>query len=169
MTLYLTAAHTRLLGSAGTSGDLSPQDRAWRAAVERTMSEHQEQVTVIQWKDAHLAQLPALALLYAVPNGGDRHPATAARLRAEGVVKGVPDLVLPVPRPRRPSDPPSPPGTPPGWWCGWYGELKRVKGGRVAKEQRDWHARLTAAGYFVAVYRGGAAMIAGLCDYLGND
>lgn len=33
-------------------------------------------------------------LLYAVPNGGQRNAATGARLKAEGVLAGVPDLVL---------------------------------------------------------------------------
>ncbi len=42
--------------------------------------------------------IPELKLLFAIPNGGKRTPATAARLKAEGVLAGVPDLFLPVPR-----------------------------------------------------------------------
>lgn len=36
--------------------------------------------------------------MFAIPNGGHRHKATAGRLKAEGVRAGVPDLCLPVPR-----------------------------------------------------------------------
>lgn len=43
-------------------------------------------------------RFPELALLYHVPNGGSRNKIEAARLRAQGVKSGVPDLCLPVAR-----------------------------------------------------------------------
>jgi hypothetical protein len=36
--------------------------------------------------------------LFAIPNGGHRHPATAQRLKREGVLPGIPDLLLALPR-----------------------------------------------------------------------
>ena len=43
-------------------------------------------------------QYPNLApLLFSVPNGGFRNKATAIRMKAEGVVRGVSDLILFVP------------------------------------------------------------------------
>ena len=43
-------------------------------------------------------QYPKLAkLLFAVPNGGFRNKATAARMKAEGIVAGVSDLILLIP------------------------------------------------------------------------
>lgn len=36
-------------------------------------------------------------LLFAVPNGGHRHPAVAAKLKAQGVRAGVPDVFLMIP------------------------------------------------------------------------
>ena len=62
------------------------------------MREHSEQVAVIQWARANRGTWPELDLLFAIPNGGHRDVRTAARLRAEGVLAGVPDLFLPVSR-----------------------------------------------------------------------
>ena len=63
------------------------------------MSEHQIQSALISWWHLqHKAYgLPAFAL-FAIPNGGARTPATGAMLKREGVRKGVPDLLLAVPR-----------------------------------------------------------------------
>ena len=59
--------------------------------------EHREQANVIRWWAlAHRGfGLPEFALL-AVPNGGLRTQATAGKLYAEGVRRGVYDLELPV-------------------------------------------------------------------------
>jgi len=58
-------------------------------------SEHQEQVEVIWWwrKNHERYNLPEFAL-FAIPNGGVRDPITASRLKAEGVRRGVLDLML---------------------------------------------------------------------------
>jgi hypothetical protein len=60
------------------------------------MSEHLEQCTVIEWARLNEERYPALKLLFAVPNGGQRHKAVAVKLKNEGVKSGVPDLILPV-------------------------------------------------------------------------
>lgn len=73
--------------------------------------------------------------LFAVPNGGIRHIQEAVRLKAEGVQRGVPDLILPIPR---------------GKHCGAYLELKANKG-RLSEEQKDWLRFLEAQGYAVEV------------------
>jgi VRR-NUC domain len=39
-------------------------------------------------------------MLFAIPNGGHRHPAVAGKLKAEGVRAGIPDMMLAVPRGR---------------------------------------------------------------------
>lgn len=54
--------------------------------------EHRLQTACVQW---FRYQYPQLApLLFAVPNGGQRNPKTAARLKEEGVTPGVADLIL---------------------------------------------------------------------------
>lgn len=82
---------------------------------------------------------PELELLYHVPNEGKRSYKTAARLKAEGLKSGVPDICLPVPR---------------GGYHGLYIELKRVKNSRVTQDQLDWIEALIAQGYVAAVCRG---------------
>lgn len=61
--------------------------------------EHIEQKFLMTWASLTAkGKYPELALLYAIPNGGNRHIATAMKLKAEGVRSGVPDLHLPVAR-----------------------------------------------------------------------
>lgn len=61
------------------------------------MSEHDEQVTVFQVLEMNERKYPFLKWIYAVPNGGHRHPAVAGRLKAEGVKAGVSDVCIPIP------------------------------------------------------------------------
>jgi hypothetical protein len=108
------------------------------------MSESAEQRALFQWARFATAQHPDLRLLFAIPNGGARHKATAGRLKAEGVRLGVPDLCLPVPR---------------GPYAALYIELKRphAKGkpkGRTSQEQLWWLGELQAVGNFAGVVYG---------------
>jgi len=56
-------------------------------------SEHDLQASCIKWFD-HQFGRRADVLLFAIPNGGHRHPAVASKLKAEGVRAGIPDLCL---------------------------------------------------------------------------
>lgn len=62
------------------------------------MSEHNEQVALFHWAKLTQTQIPELAWLYAIPNGGKRHIRVAQKLKAEGVKPGVWDIDLPIPR-----------------------------------------------------------------------
>lgn len=58
----------------------------------RSEPEHDLQVDCVRWFSL---QYPSLrGRLFAVPNGGHRSKTEAARLKAEGVVAGVSDLIL---------------------------------------------------------------------------
>lgn len=115
-------------------------------------SEHQEQVALFEWAALMEPQIPELGLMFAVPNGGKRPAATAARLKDEGVKPGVPDTFLLVPR------------------RGFHGlviEMKRTKGGSVSPEQRRWIDALRAQGYYVQVCKGFEVAKTEICAYLG--
>ena len=55
--------------------------------------EDDEQKALIQWARAYKNDAEKII---AIPNGGKRNPREAARLKAQGVTAGVPDLFLPV-------------------------------------------------------------------------
>lgn len=122
-------------------------------------TEHEEQCALMAWAALHEWHEPRMAMLFAIPNGGHRSPATAGRLKAEGVRAGVPDLCLPVVgRARRDLAAELAP-------CLWI-ELKRTKGGAVSPEQRAWHERLRKQGHRVEVCRGWIAAAGVVADYL---
>lgn len=98
-------------------------------------SEHEHQSALMLWAKYTAKSHPELRLLHAIPNGGQRSPITAARLKAEGVMPGIPDLHLPVPR---------------GRYCGLWIELK-AHGGRATDNQRAVMAMLTEYGNRVAL------------------
>lgn len=90
-------------------------------------------------------------MLYHVPNGGSRNRIEAARLKAQGVKSGVPDIVLPAAR---------------GEYHGLYIELKRQRGGRISEEQKKWIAGLTEQGYRAEVCEGWEAAAKVIIEYL---
>ncbi len=61
------------------------------------MSEHDEQAALFAWASFNEDLIPQLAMLYAIPNGGQRHVLVARKLKAEGVKAGVWDVALDVP------------------------------------------------------------------------
>lgn len=114
-------------------------------------TESREQKTLFEWAKLMEGRWPELGLLYHIPNEGKRSRTTGARMRAEGLRSGVPDICLPVAR---------------GGHHGLYIELKRVKNSRVTKEQLEWISALVAQGYVAAVCRGCDEAISLITDYL---
>ena len=114
-------------------------------------TESSEQKTLFEWAKLMEGRWPELELLYHIPNEGKRSRSTGARMRAEGLRSGVPDICLPVAR---------------GGHHGLYIELKRVKNSRVTKEQLEWISALVAQGYVAAVCRGCDEAISLITDYL---
>jgi hypothetical protein len=117
------------------------------------MSEHTEQCALFEWAAWNQSKDAALNMLYAVPNGGKRDKATAAKLKAEGVKAGVPDVVLPVAR---------------MGYHGFYLELKIGKN-KTSIEQDVWLTALKAEGYLVDVSYGWQEAAHKIARYLGHD
>lgn len=123
-----------------------------RAKLPNEPTEEQEQATVMAWAARNERRYPALSLLHHIPNGGLRHKATAAKLIAQGVKSGVPDLCLPVPC---------------RGYHGLYVEMKRRTRGKVSESQQWWLDQLKAHGYRAVVCRGADEAIAEITGYLG--
>lgn len=128
------------------------------AATTRTRKaspEHDAQVRLFEAIDAH----PVLrdALIYAVPNAGGyrggfkANAARAARMKAEGVRRGPPDINVDEAR------------------QGWHGlriEMKARKN-RPTSEQREWIDKLVARGYRAVVCYSEAEAWQVLIEYMG--
>ena len=95
-------------------------------------SEHSEQVGFINWFRVKYPNV----LIFAIPNGEKRAITVAKRLKAEGVVRGIPDLFIPQ-------------------WTLWV-EMKRISGGRLSPEQKAMIQYLEGIGQKVIVAKGAA-------------
>lgn len=120
-----------------------PRAQAWKK------SEHSLQVKLFTIVATLSHEFPELDDLFAVPNGGLRHIATATALRAEGVKPGVADVCLPYPI---------------GGFHGAYIELKKA-GGSVKPDQWGWLLRRHESGYFVRIANCPAVAATLLYDY----
>lgn len=114
------------------------------------LTEEQEQGLLHQWSLRHPDE--RLKLLFAIPNGGQRNAIVGAKLKATGVKKGVPDLLLPVANKTH---------------HGLFIELKRIKGASTSPEQKAWIAKLNEQGYMAVVCRGFEEAKKTIEDYLG--
>jgi hypothetical protein len=116
-------------------------------------SESHEQAMLVQWWRIAGSRLAPNAVLAAIPNGGARGAVTGARLKREGVVKGMPDLILCCARSGRHA---------------LFIEMKRGNG-RVSEAQRDLFPLLEAHGYGVAICRGWISAMDTIKAYLAGN
>lgn len=123
--------------------------------------EHGYQVAVFDWTalNPNRKAYPGLELLFAVPNGGTRNKVVAAKLKAEGVEAGIPDMILPVAR---------------SGYHGLFIELKIPKTALHEKSYLKPHQRakmkeLSAQGYLCVTCWGDEAVIEVLKWYLQID
>lgn len=136
----IAAANADTLAELRNTGALGGAAPAYRLTAANVPSEHDEQAALFAWADATETAHPELAMLFAIPNGGARHPAVGAMLKTEGVRAGVPDVFLAVRR---------------GKWGGLFVEMKRAdKRNHATPEQERWIAALRAHGYMAVVCYG---------------
>lgn len=109
------------------------------------LTEHQEQAILISLCDKHKATYPDAVHLFAIPNAGGykggykSNGGHVSKMLVEGMRPGVPDLFLP---------------SACGGYHGLFVEMKRVHGGVVSPQQKEWHAILERKGYLVAIASG---------------
>jgi len=89
-----------------------------------------EQINLINWFRYNFPNV----LIFAIPTGQLRNKQVAMKLKREGVIKGVSDLFIPE-------------------WFTWI-EMKRIKGGVVSKEQKEFMAEMERVGYQCFVAKG---------------
>jgi hypothetical protein len=95
-------------------------------------TEYAEQTALFRMAQIYARQYPELRFLNGSLNGVRLTIGQAVKCKKIGMRKGFPDLNLPVKR---------------GEYPGLYIELKRVKGGRIETEQREWREFLLSQGY----------------------
>lgn len=96
-------------------------------------TEEEEQQALFKWLEFAANRHPELLLMIHIPNEGKRSQVAGARLKPVGLRKGVPDLFLPVPK---------------GKYHGLWIEMKRQKGSKTSKEQKNWIEALNGQGLF---------------------
>lgn len=91
--------------------------------------------------------------VFAVPNGGSRDRREAARMTAQGVKPGVPDLFIPRAA---------------GKYHGLFIEMKRERGGKLSMAQAEWISLLRREGYAACVCAGFDAARKVIEQYMGG-
>lgn len=110
--------------------------------------EHRIQCACVNW--FRLQYPDHASALFAVPNGGRRDRVSGAKLKAEGVLPGVSDLILLLPRGRH---------------HGLLIEMKTERG-KQSQAQRDWQRDMVHRGYKYLVIRSIDEFIDRVTDYL---
>ena len=110
-------------------------------------NEHRIQCACIKW---FRYQYPS-AIIYAIPNGGQRNAIVAAKLKAEGVLAGVPDVHIPIAR---------------KGFHSLYIEIKNGKKGVLSDRQKEVIDKLIAEGHKVVVCRSVDEFIKEVEEYL---
>lgn len=98
--------------------------------------EHDHQVAFFQILELNSRKYPQLVTgVFAVPNGGFRDQATAKKLKAEGVRRGVPDILIMIPR------------------RGYFAAAieNKAPAGRLSPEQKQMLDSLNANGYMTKI------------------
>ena len=114
-------------------------------------AEHVEQSNLFEWIRIMEQQSPLYRLFYAIPNGGDRVSKVGAKLKREGVKRGVPDIAAPIAR---------------GGYFGIYIEMKRVRGSTFPETQKWWRDQLQAQGYYWRLCKGYRAAELVITEYM---
>jgi hypothetical protein len=116
-------------------------------------NELNEQKTLFEFLALLEGNEPRLQYLFHVPNGGHRHPAVAAQMKAAGVKRGVPDILFPIA------------------FGQYHGLAIEMKAGvnRTTKEQVVWLDVLEEQGWRTAVCYGWVRAAIIIVEYIGRN
>ena len=106
-----------------------------RTKKRNAQPEAAEQENVIKWARDNEKNYPFLWMLHSSLNGLKRTKAAQGKAKASGMLSGVPDLFLPVPR---------------GSFCGLYIEMKSATG-RIMPSQSRYLSAVSDFGYSAVV------------------
>ena len=112
-----------------------------------------EQKTLFEFLAMIEGHEPRLQYMFHVPNGGHRHPAVAAQMKAAGVKRGVPDILFPIA------------------FGQYHGLAIEMKAGinRTTKEQVVWLDVLEEQGWRTQVCYGWVDAAILIVEYIGKD
>lgn len=112
--------------------------------------EASEQILLMQWCELNKNKYKGIDLIFAIPNGGTRHPREAANLKRQGVKAGVPDMFLPIANKKH---------------NGLFIELKYGKN-KATEKQIEWLSKLNKQGYKALVCNGFEEAKKAIEDYI---
>lgn len=116
----------------------------------KPLSEASIQADFFEWVDLHVSRYPELALIYAIPNEGNRSRLDGWKRKLTGRRAGVPDTHLPLPSKGKN-----------GLWV----EFKSEKG-KVTEVQWAWITMLRCSGHQVEICRAWTEAANIVIDYL---
>ena len=114
------------------------------------LTERQHQEFIFQWAKHKQKQYPMLKYLHASMTGMKTDAKTAAINKRAGLIKGIPDILLPYPNKT---------------YAGLFIELK-TESGRPTKEQKEFIEYLNSVGYKAVVCHGHLEAIKVIEGYL---
>lgn len=117
-------------------------------------TELQEQIAVFNWVNLMTRKYPVLKYMNASLNGVRLTIGQATLAKKSGMIKGYPDIFLPY---RNKT------------YNGLFIELKRIKGGVVSPEQKDFISFLNSQGYLAVVCKGSKEAINTIQSYLNKE
>ena len=108
-------------------------------------TEHQEQSLVVKY--CTLKKIP----IFHIPNGSYKSVTARIKAKQEGLVSGIPDLMIPVAN----KD-----------YHGLFIEMKRIKNSKVSVHQKQWIDLLNKQGYKAIVCYGNKEAIQEIENYI---
>ena len=127
--------------------------------IAKSGTEHAHQAALFCWSYKKVPIWPELKWMYAIPNGGERNAATAARLKAEGVKSGISDVCLPTAK---------------RGYHGFYMEMKKPgsagkAAGKESANQIEFGAFLKEQNYFYCCCHDWETAARSVAWYMGVD